>query len=129
MGRGFGSFLFLFMEETKSKKRISSRNKGNTYERRLVKIFKELGFEGCTTSRLSSKALDDAKVDLYGLPLNVQAKAVEKLGCIHTILSSMPSDNKINVVFHKKNHKGTVCILTEADFLSILRFMIEKGGL
>src|SRR6476620_4942862 len=104
------------LEIVPKKKKINARSKGHGYERALVKLFKELGFEGCTTSRLSSKALDDAKVDLYGLPINVQAKAVEKLGCVHAILESMPKDDKLNVVFHKKNNKGTIVAMTQADF-------------
>ena len=111
----------------KKKKKINGRTKGHSYERALVKIFKELGFSTCTTSRLSSKALDDAKVDLFGLPLNVQAKAVEKLGCLHSVLDSMPKDDKINVVFHKKNNKGSIVAMSEKDFLKILSTLIELG--
>lgn len=102
---------------------VNGRNKGNAYERSLAKLFRELGFE-CTTSRYSSKELDDKKVDLCGLPINVQAKAVEKLGCMHTVLDSMPKDEKINVVFHKKNRKGTIVAMTQEDFLQLL----EKAG-
>jgi hypothetical protein len=104
--------------EEKTRRKINSKNKGSSFERKLAKFFRELGFP-CTTSRFSSKEMDDKKVDLCGLPINLQAKAVEKLGCMHTILASMPDDDKINVVFHKKNNKGTVVAMSEDDFLKI----------
>lgn len=109
------------------KKKISARKKGNSYELVVIKRFKELGFN-CASSRLMSKALDDAKVDIYGLDdWNVQCKAVEKLGSVHTILDSMPKDEKINLVFHKKNHQGTIVSLKEEDFFKILKQMIKYG--
>lgn len=113
--------------EIVKKKKINSRAKGHTYERALVKLFKEkFGFDKCTTSRLSSKALDDAKVDLFGLPVNVQAKAVEKLGCVHSILSSMPEDGKMNFVFHKKNNKGSIVCMNESSFVELFTLFVNK---
>ncbi len=117
------------MQEVVKKKKINGRTKGHSYERALVKLFKELGFSACTTSRLSSKALDDAKVDLFGLPINVQAKAVEKMGCLHSVLESMPKDDKVNVVFHKKNNKGSIVAMSDKDFLKIMKALIELGHL
>lgn len=115
------------MEEiVKAKKKINARTKGHSYERDLVKKFKELGLE-CSTSRLSSKALDDAKVDIFGLPINVQAKAVEATKCLHTILESMPKDGKMNVVFHKKNRRDTVVAMHEKDFMQLLIWAIDSG--
>jgi hypothetical protein len=105
---------------------VNGRNKGNTYERSLAQLFRELGFT-CTTSRYSSKELDDKKVDLCGLPINVQAKAVERLGCMHRVLAEMPVDEKVNVVFHKKNRKGTICCLTEKDFLKIFKLLKDNN--
>lgn len=56
------------------KKRKNGRGKGHNYERDLVLIFKSLGFDKCATSRYASRMLDDCKVDLANIPLNVQAK-------------------------------------------------------
>lgn len=99
---------------------VNGRHKGHAFERALAQLFRDLGLK-CTTSRYSSKELDDKKVDLCGLPINVQAKAVEKLGCMHKILDTMPKDDKMNVVFHKKNRKGTIVAMTQDDFLSLLK--------
>ena len=57
------------------KKRISSRNKGNDCERKYARIFREeFNFNFCKTSRQASRLLDDSKVDLANIPLNVQVK-------------------------------------------------------
>lgn len=57
------------------KKKVNVRRKGHSYERDLVLIFKALGFENVKTSRYASKLLDDCKVDLANIPLNIQAKS------------------------------------------------------
>jgi len=114
-------------EAVSKKKRVNGRTKGHAYERALAKKLREMGFEKCTTSRFSSKEMDDKKVDLCGLPFNIQAKAVEKLGCVHTILDSMPKEEKLNLVFHKKNNKGTIVCMTEKDFLNLVSTLLELG--
>lgn len=101
--------------------KINARKKGHAYEREVARRFREAGFSDCVTSRLESKRLDDLGVDLcYTGPWLVQCKAVERLGCLHTILSAMP-ENGIPVVFHKKNRKGTIVALREEDFWEIVR--------
>ena len=54
---------------------INSRTKGHSFERWLADMYRKLGFEFCKTSRAESKTLDNCKVDLYGIPFNVQAKS------------------------------------------------------
>ena len=53
-------------------------------------------------------------------------KAVEKLGSIHDILAKMPQDQNYNVVFHKKNRKGTIVAMTIEDFKEILEMLITN---
>ena len=109
--------------------KINTRAKGHTLERYIAKLLREIGFSNCTTSRLTSRAMDHAKVDLCDTgPLYIQAKAVEKLGCVHTILDSMPKHKgKYNIVWHKKNRKGSIVCMTEEDFLFFLTEMIKYG--
>lgn len=73
--------------------------------------------------------MDHAKVDLCDTGcFYIQAKAVERLGCLHTILDSMPKHKgKINLVWHKKNRKGSIVALKEEDFVSIVKLMIKHG--
>tara|TARA_R100001591_G_scaffold16558_2_gene22900 strand:- start:349 stop:693 length:345 start_codon:yes stop_codon:yes gene_type:complete len=104
-----------------------SKNKGSAYERKLAKEFREFGFSKCKTSRFESKMLDDAGVDLTNTGVfNVQAKAVERLSpSYHEILSNMPTDNNYNVIFHKRNRKGEVVVMTKEDFYDIMQMLIN----
>lgn len=57
------------------KKGINNRVKGHTFERKLVKFFKEeLGYSYTRTTRNSSKVLDSCGVDLDNIPFLVQCK-------------------------------------------------------
>ena len=63
----------------KNKSGLSARRRGHTFERDIVKLLKELGYSA-TTSRYSSRELDDAKVDIdTDAPFNIQAKYVERM--------------------------------------------------
>jgi hypothetical protein len=108
---------------------VNGRNKGHAFERKLMKLFQSLGWLKCRTSRNESRARDDEKVDLcHTAPFNIQAKAVEKLGSLHEVLSSMPREkDNFNLVWHKRNNKGSVVAMTEDDFLKILNMLIESG--
>lgn len=60
---------------TQGKKRINSKQKGNSYERLMAKTFREIfGFLFCKTSRQASRLLDDCGIDLSGIPINVSLK-------------------------------------------------------
>lgn len=64
------------LSDQPKKKRINSKDKGDRYEQWLAKFWKEqLGYPFCKTSRVASKMLDDCKIDLSGIPYNVQAKS------------------------------------------------------
>lgn len=97
---------------------INGRQKGHAFERALMEKFRVAGYKECVTSRSESKNEDDRGGDLcFTGPYRVQAKAVERLSPqIHEVLSRMHKDSKINVVFHKRNRKGTVVSMTEEDF-------------
>lgn len=104
-----------------------SRTKGHAYERSVAKFFKELGWD-CVTSRSESKRTDDMGIDLcYTDPFCVQAKAVERLGSHHAILKGMPDrKGKYNLVFHKKNHSGTVVSMELETFRELLEMLIAN---
>ena len=105
-----------------------NRNKGHSFERKIAQLFRNLGWN-CTTSRYSSKELDDQKIDLCGTdPFVVQAKAVERLGTLHSVLAEMPEEKgKYNVVFHKLNRKGTIVAMAQDDFIELLEMLIGNG--
>jgi len=53
----------------------TNRRKGFNAERLYAKIFRNLGYDKCKTTRESSRLLDSCKVDLNFLPILVQIKA------------------------------------------------------
>lgn len=106
--------------------KINARKKGHAYELQVRDIFKDLGFNECVSSRSESKNLDDKGVDLcYTGPFHVQCKAVENLGSIHKILAGMPQD-KMNLVFHKKNRQGSIVAMDTETFITMAREFLTK---
>lgn len=83
--------------------------------------FIAMGWKDCLTSRYESKRLDDAQVDLCNTnPFSIQAKAWERAPAYHKILSEMPETDNINMIFHKKNHKGEVVVMFKDDFYKLI---------
>lgn len=105
-----------------------SRTKGHTFERKMAEELREF-FPDVCTSRAESKRLDDKGVDLaFTNKFNFQCKAVEKLSpSYHDILMSMPDDDDINIILHKRNRKGIVVSMNFEDFKKILYILKEFG--
>lgn len=107
--------------------KINARKKGCAYELVIRDFFRELGWDKAVSSRSESKNKDDQGIDLcFTEPFAVQAKAVEKLGSIHDVLARMPQDENYNLVFHKKNRKGTIVAMTIEDFKELLEMLINN---
>jgi len=104
--------------------KINNRKKGNQYETDLAVELREF-FPEVVTSRSESKRTDDKGVDFcYTAPFNIQAKAWERAPSYHAVLKEMPDwDGNMNVIFHKKNHKGTVVIMTKETFYKLINPM------
>jgi hypothetical protein len=105
------------------------RIKGGNFEREIVNDLKELGYEKAATSRRMSRALDDAKVDIYGVPYNIQAKFVEKPINYKDLLEEVNSEitkqmperlQYPTLIFHKRNRTSLV-IMSKADFYQIIK--------
>ena len=93
----------------------AARQKGHSFELWIVNRLKALGYEA-GSSRNESKKLDALKVDIVdNTKFYIQAKAVEKLGNLHTILDSMPT-GKTPVVYHNRNRQGTIVAMKLEDF-------------
>jgi hypothetical protein len=58
----------------------TNKRKGADAERYYAKIFRDLGFEHCVTSRQASRLYDNAKIDLMYVPFNIQVKAGKQKG-------------------------------------------------
>lgn len=93
----------------------TNRAKGHTGERIYAKLFRELGFPFCKTSRQASRLLDDSGIDLFGLPFNVQIKTGKHAGINYSnvlniikerLPSMFPSTDEVhkqpNILIHRK---------------------------
>lgn len=91
-------------KETQKRKRTSNyaRNKGNNYERQIVKELNELGFNTGTT-RNNSKQQDNNKIDIYDhdgtLPCKIQLKKTLATPQYFKIRSESTVDPKEFVLF------------------------------
>ena len=112
-----------------------NRRAGHQYERDIAAKFRELGFHHAATSRRMSRVLDDAKIDIYGIPMNVQAKNVgTKINYEALFLEIKVAISKFapkrsslpTVIMHKRNGKSLV-IMSESDFFEILKMFSEYG--
>ena len=114
-----------------SSKTINARRAGHQYERDLVKELKELlQDEEISTSRYSSRKLDDAKVDIFGTQkygFHIQAKRYKNYPNLFEVLSEMPTDECINTIFWKKPHVGEIVCMTKQDFYELLIILINEG--
>ncbi len=99
-----------------STKGTTNRAKGHNAERYYAKIFQDLGFTFCKTSRASSRMMDDAGIDLNFLPFNIQIKAgypkgLNEFKTLEIISERLPLlfppfdevHKKPNILIHKKN--------------------------
>ncbi len=102
------------MSQGKKNKRL-----GSNAERIYAKLFRELGFSFCKTSRQASRIHDDAGIDLMYLPWNVQIKAGHQRGMNHANVLNIitdrvkelfppgsPEHELPNILIHRK-HVGT----------------------
>ena len=114
-----------------SSKTINARRAGHQYERDLVKELKELlKDEEISTSRYSSRKLDDAKVDIFGTQkygFHIQAKRYKNNPKLFEVLSEMPTDECINTIFWKKPHVGEIVCMTKQDFYELLITLVNEG--
>lgn len=53
----------------------TNKRKGSDAERFYVKVFKDLGFDKCITSRLGGRIYDNSGIDLMNIPFNIQIKS------------------------------------------------------
>lgn len=109
---------------------VNRRNKGHAYELEVIRFLKELGWN-CVSSRSESKRTDDAGIDIcYSDPFAIQAKAWERAPSYHDILKEMPEKAGIfNLLFHKKNRRGTIVSMELDTFKEIVEMLIHSGVL
>ena len=116
-----------------------SRNKGNAYERKIVKELKELGFDVSTT-RLASKSEDANKVDIHDnrgdLPCKIQAKATQQIPPYFKIRSESTVDpDEFTIIWSKQEKKetnivsvGEVVMIPKRLFYKLIKNYAENNG-
>ena len=122
-------------EESLKKKRSKSysRTKGHSYETKIAKEFRELGYTGVVTSRSESKSMDDKKVDLIDtegkLPYYVQLKKTQNTPPYHQISAECPLKDKPLILIWDKQVKkqvnicsaGEVVIVPKEEFYKLIK--------
>jgi len=84
-----------------------NRTAGHKFERDVVNYLKDIGFQDAVTSRMESKAMDDAGVDLCNTPgFHIQCKCTSPNPNYHELLKKMP-DDEIRAIFHRKTVKSS----------------------
>jgi len=106
-------------------KKINARDKGLNYERKLVIELKDLfGIETIGTSRNLNRYKDSLKCDIVNIPMfNAQCKATEATPPYHILLREMPNDTNYNLIFHKRNNKGEVVVMSKESFYEIIKML------
>lgn len=116
----------------------TNRTKGHNAERFYATKFKEL-FPNCATSRYTSKQMDDAGVDLTGIPLLVQIKAglqkgLKPVEVLQNIATNLPNHTEPKIlIHHKQGAKGkkrdefsSLVTLTFDDFFTLLSLAYDN---
>lgn len=111
-----------------------NREVGHRYERKWAKIFRQLGYEHCRTTRQASRLLDDCGVDLAFIPYLFQCKHVAAGINYSALIKDI--ETKINknlppnspetqypvIVAHRKGKKEEeeLIVMKAKDFIELL---------
>ena len=118
----------------------NNRRRGNSYEVKIAKEIRELGFTGVVTSRSESKAMDDKKVDFIDtenkLPVYLQAKKTIQTPNYLKIQSECPLKDKPFVIIWNSQKAtestfrslGEVAIMQKDFFYQLLKLYSENGN-
>ena len=123
-----------------SRSKIGKRNKqrGNSYERKLINELKEItGNENLCSSRADSKNLDNMKIDISDpdnvLSFYVQAKATQAVPQIKKINAEVGLKDKPLVIFwnaqepreHNQISVGEYTILSKEFFYDLIKLLYK----
>jgi hypothetical protein len=117
-----------------------NREVGHRYERKWAKIFRQLGYSYCKTSRQASRLLDDCGVDLAFIPYLFQCKHVASginysklIKDIETNVQehlppSSPEQKYPVVVAHRRGKKPEeeLIVMKAIDFIELLKHAKNK---
>lgn len=116
------------VQEKPKKKRSGSyaRNKGNSYELKIIKELINLGYDGLKSSRSESKSLDNDKIDIAQdrdaeneLPFWVQCKITKTTPNFEQIIKDCPRKQKPMAIFWNKQINKEVNMATAGEYVVI----------
>lgn len=123
----------------------TNRTKGHNYERYLSKVFRDMGYPHCKTSRQASRLYDDCGIDLWGIPFAIQAKNgyinnrikpdIEFRKITENIIKNFPKESNEfkfkKILFNKldgyknENHLVTMQFAEFIEMLAQIKFCAE----
>ena len=115
----------------RSKTASKSKRKGNSFELEVVHKLREIGYEGCVSSRSQDKRADANKIDVVDmngeLPVNIQAKFTQNMPSYFDIRDSCSDKSKPFCICWKKAGKngeqsrGTVAVIPIEYFYQLIK--------
>lgn len=120
-------------KQTKQQK-LGKQNKqrGSNFERKIAKELRELGFQGCVTSRAESKSTDDNKVDIIDknkqLPfdMQIQTKKTSSTPSYFGIREQSTVDKESFVIIWSKTARKGEKMMTVGDCVMLPKSMFYK---
>ena len=121
----------------RSKTARKSKMKGNNFELEIIHKLRELGYEGCVSSRSQDKRADANKIDVVDmdniLPVNIQAKYTQNMPNYFDIRDACTDKSKPFCMAWKKAGKngeqsrGTVAVIPINCFYELLKIVKDYG--
>ena len=124
------TFIWADPAVRRSKTASKSKRKGNNFELEIVHKLREIGYEGCVSSRSQNKTLDADKVDICDmndeLPVNIQSKYTQNMPNYFDIRDACSDKVKPFCMIWKKAGKdgspsrGTVAVIPVEYFYQLI---------
>lgn len=124
------TFIWADPAVRRSKTASKSKKKGNNFELEIVHKLKEIGYDGCVSSRSQNKAADADKIDIVDmngeLPVNIQSKYTQNMPNYFDIRDACSDKSKPFCMIWKKAGKdgspsrGTVCVMPVEYFYQLI---------
>ena len=115
-----------------------SKTKGSSYEQKIAKELRELGFEGVVTARFESKSKDNNKIDLVDkedkLPVYIQLKCTQNTPSYFKIEEECDlKDKPFCLIWNKQEKKeinicsvGEVVMIPKEYFYELLKMKLNE---
>ena len=124
------TFIWADPAVRRSKTASKSKRKGNGFELEIVHKLREIGYEGCVSSRSQNKVADADKIDVVDmnneLPVNIQSKYTQNMPNYFDIRDACSDKVKPFCMIWKKAGKdgspsrGTVAVIPVEYFYQLI---------